>query len=240
MLFEKTQLDIVVPRPFSTWQLGQQGHSLATRSTDLLEGPQYSTVFLPLPSASSWRLILQNRYTSLMPVFVLPDPADIHSLSDPPHWIKNCLGQLYGQYFRGNRERKRESVKQFVNACTEKMHLKRVVNSSKLWPSLKVILFLFCKIIENVDIEKAFDQRFLEITTSYDWSVCHRLLKIKFLLNVVLGIYNRQMWLVETTYFKGPKDGFIFKYVILKVFYVKIGQSLKITQRMAATYSECS
>ena len=55
----------------------QYTNLLATRSTDLLEGPQYSTVFLPLPSSSSRRLTLQNRYTSLMPVFVLPEPVQI-------------------------------------------------------------------------------------------------------------------------------------------------------------------
>ena len=91
----------------------QYTNLLATRSTDLLEGPQYSTVFLPLPSSSSWRLTLQNRYTSLMPVFVLPEPVQIthsnHQVTDLAESYKLRLWEILLSSLT-NKQTKTESV----------------------------------------------------------------------------------------------------------------------------------
>ena len=47
---------------------------LATKSTDLLEGPQNKTCFFGCPLACNARFSLSNRYISLIPVYVFPVP----------------------------------------------------------------------------------------------------------------------------------------------------------------------
>lgn len=52
-----------------------QKRSLATRSTDLLFGPQKTSCNLAYPCSCIVVLILLNRYTSFVPVNVLPVPS---------------------------------------------------------------------------------------------------------------------------------------------------------------------